>query len=687
MSSPSSILRRALLGRPVASSVRDAPRLGRWRALQATSSNALSSLAYAPDEIILTLVAAGGATLWLGPFVGWAVVAVMVLTVLAFRAAVVAVPQGGIHRMARIKLGPRSGVLAAAALLLDFVFTAAVSVAAFAHHLSALVPAVAGLTWLMAGAALVVVLLSALRGGAERSLLTPVVVTAFVALLAALVAVGLWQDGQGRLAPASTAGLTVADAGLGPAGGIATALLALRAFGAGSVLLTGVEVPLSVTHRMARPAVRTVRWVLAALALVVGVLTVGVMHLAQRTGAVVALDPSVLRRPDGSPLGPGEEPGPVLAQLADAVFGPGSPGAVAVIAVTCLLLLVAARGSFHSFPALASRLAEDGYLPRQLRVRGDRMVHTWGVLALGAGTLLLLVVFRARTALLVQLYVIGVLLAFTLALVGMVRLWRRRLAHTPGARARASVRVRYLVTAVGLAVTGLAGVVVLVTRFQQGAWVALLAILLGARHGPHPSPLPGRRRRARPRPPGRRAGPALPGARRGRGLHAEPARPAGPGLRPRHPPLLPRGGGRGHRPAGHRAGGGGLHPGPTARPADRGGRTLPGHRRPAGAPRALAAQPLPAGPRHGVHPRARGAARLAHAAAQPHRHAPDPAAAARGRCDGRLGPVADPRGGPAGRGPGGTGCCASHPPRSARFRALKAPAGRGVGPCGRYSEP
>ena len=479
MSSPSSILRRALLGRPVASSARDAPRLGRWRALQATSSNALSSLAYAPDEIILTLVAAGGATLWLGPFVGWAVVAVMVLTVLAFRAAVVAVPQGGIHRMARIKLGPRSGVLAAAALLLDFVFTAAVSVAAFAHHLSALVPAVAGLTWLVAGAALVVVLLSALRGGAERSLLTPVVVTAFVALLAALVAVGLWQDGQGRLAPASTAGLTVADAGLGPAGGIATALLALRAFGAGSVLLTGVEVPLSVTHRMARPAVRTVRWVLAALALVVGVLTVGVMHLAQRTGAVVALDPSVLRRPDGSPLGPGEEPGPVLAQLADAVFGPGSPGAVAVIAVTCLLLLVAARGSFHSFPALASRLAEDGYLPRQLRVRGDRMVHTWGVLALGAGTLLLLVVFRARTALLVQLYVIGVLLAFTLALVGMVRLWRRRLAHTPGARARASVRVRYLVTAVGLAVTGLAGVVVLVTRFQQGAWVALLAILLG----------------------------------------------------------------------------------------------------------------------------------------------------------------------------------------------------------------
>lgn len=480
MSSPSSILRRALLGRPVASSAHDAPRLGRWRALQATSSNALSSLAYAPDEIILTLVAAGGATLWLGPFVGWAVVAVMVLTVLAFRAAVVAVPQGGIHRMARTKLGPRSGVLAAAALLLDFVFTAAVSVAAFAHHVSVLVPAVDGLTWLVAGAALVLVLLSALRGDAGRGRVIPVVVTAFVVLLAALVAVGLWQDGQGRLAAASTAGLTVADAGLGPAGGLATALLALRAFSAGSVLLTGVEVPLSATHRMARPAVRTVRWVLAVLALVVGALTVGVMHLAQRTGAVVALDPAALRHPDGTPLAPGEEPGPVLGQLADAVFGAGSPGATAVIAVTCLLLLVAARGSFHSFPALASRLAAEGYLPRQLRVRGDRLVHTWGVLALGAGTLLLLAVFRARTALLVQLYVIGVLLAFTLALIGMVRLWRGKLAHTPGVRARASVRLRYLVTALGLAVTGLAAVVVLVTRFRQGAWVALLAILFGA---------------------------------------------------------------------------------------------------------------------------------------------------------------------------------------------------------------
>ncbi|MGC5047792.1 APC family permease [Micrococcus porci] len=480
MSTPPSSLRRLLLGRPVASGARPAPRRGRWFALPAAASNALSSLAYAPDEVILTLVASGTGALALGPLVGWAVVAVMVLIVLAFRAAVVAVPRGGIYRMARTTLGPRSGVVAAAALLLDFVFTAAVSVAAFAHHASALVPALRGHVGIVSAVALALVLVSALRGERGSGALVTVLVAAFVGLLGTLVAVGLWQSGQGTLAAAPSAGLHVDGAGLGPVGDAATALLALRAFSAGSVLLSGVEVPLSATDRMARPAVRTARWVLTVLAVVVGTLTVGVMHLAQRTGVVVALHPDRLRTADGAPLAPDTAPAPVVAQLAETVFGAGSPGAVATVAVTSLLLLVAARGAFRSFPTLTARLAEDGWLPRQLRVRGDRMVHTGGTLALAAATLLLLVLFRGRTALLVQLYVIGVLLAFALALVGMLRLWRLKLAHTPGARARASVRVKLVVTAVGLGATALAGVVVLVTRFAQGAWVALLAIGVSA---------------------------------------------------------------------------------------------------------------------------------------------------------------------------------------------------------------
>ena len=478
----SSLLRRGLLGRPVTSHAADEPRMNRWRALPVTSSNALSSLAYAPDEVILTLVAAGTSALALGPAVGWAVVAVMLLIVVSFRAAVAAVPHGGIYHMAGMKLGPRAGVVASAALLLDFVFTAAVSVAAFAHFVAALAPGLTvGSRVLVASAALVGVLLAALRGVRLSRWVLPVLVSVFVALTALLVLAGLWQEGRGLLGAAPTAGWTQEGAGVGgTVGTVATALLALRAFSAGSVLLTGVEVPVSSTRLMARPAVPTVRWVLTVMALTLGALTVGVMHLAQRTGVVVGLELENLRDAAGAEVTPDRAPAPVLAQLADTVYGPGSILSVATIAATALLLLFAAKSAFRSFPALAARVAEDGYLPRQLRVRSDRLVHTWSVLGMGAVALSLVVLFEARTALLVQLYVIGVLLAFTLAQAGMLRLWRRRLVHTPGSRARAAVRLRLIITAVAWVVTALAGVVVLVTRFTQGAWVALLAIVLGS---------------------------------------------------------------------------------------------------------------------------------------------------------------------------------------------------------------
>lgn len=478
----SSLLRRGLLGRPVTSHAADEPRMNRWRALPVTSSNALSSLAYAPDEVILTLVAAGTSALALGPAVGWAVVAVMLLIVVSFRAAVAAVPHGGIYHMAGMKLGPRAGVVASAALLLDFVFTAAVSVAAFAHFVAALAPGLTvGSRVLVASAALVGVLLAALRGVRLSRWVLPVLVSVFVALTALLVLAGLWQEGRGLLGAAPTAGWTQEGVGVGgTVGTVATALLALRAFSAGSVLLTGVEVPVSSTRLMARPAVPTVRWVLTVMALTLGALTVGVMHLAQRTGVVVGLELENLRDAAGAEVTPDRAPAPVLAQLADTVYGPGSILSVATIAATALLLLFAAKSAFRSFPALAARVAEDGYLPRQLRVRSDRLVHTWSVLGMGAVALSLVVLFEARTALLVQLYVIGVLLAFTLAQAGMLRLWRRRLVHTPGSRARAAVRLRLIITAVAWVVTALAGVVVLVTRFTQGAWVALLAIVLGS---------------------------------------------------------------------------------------------------------------------------------------------------------------------------------------------------------------
>lgn len=475
-----SSLRRLLVGRPVASGPGQRTRMHRTTALPVHSSNAFSSLAYAPDEVILTLVAAGAAGLALGPLVGIAVVAVMLLIVMAFRAAVVAVPRGGIYEMARTNLGPRSGVVASSALLLDLVFTVAVSLAAFAQYTVALFPSLRGQGLPVSLVTLVLLVLVCLRGVGRDRRITAVLVSAFVVLLAVTIAVGVVHDLTGGLARATTSGYTVVDAVGVPATTLGVGLLALRAFSAGSALLTGVEAPVGASEQVRRPAVAGVRWVLLVMAGTMAVLTLGVMYLAQRTGVVVALDYDLLRTPGGNPVPFELTPPPVVAQLAAAVFGRFSPWTTLVVASVAMLLLIAARAAFGSFPALTARLAEGGYLPRHLKSRGDRLVHSWSVVLLGLGAAILLLMFQARTAYLVQVYVIGVFLAFTLALAGMLRLWRRRLAHTPDTRGRAGVRLRLAITAAALAVTVLAGVVVLVTRFGSGAWVALLAILASA---------------------------------------------------------------------------------------------------------------------------------------------------------------------------------------------------------------
>lgn len=475
-----SSLRRLLVGRPVASAPGPHPRLPRAVALPVHSANAFSSLAYAPDEVVLTLVVAGAAGLALGPAVGLAVTAVMVLIVLAFRAAVAAVPRGGIYDMARRNLGPVSGVVASAALLLDLVFTVAVSLAAFAQYTLALVPALRGHQTAVASAALLALVLVCLRGAVRNGRTAAVLVTVSVVLLAVTVAVGVVQDLTGDLGRAPSAGYTVAGAAAAPATALGAGLLAVKAFAAGSALATGVEGPVAAVDQVRRPAVPGVRWMLLLMAGAMALLTLGVMHLTQRTGAVVALDPSLLRTPGGDPVPEQSAPPPVVAQLAAAVYGPEAVWTTAMVAAVAVLLLIAARAAFAAFPALTTRLAEEEYLPRQLAARGDRMVQSTAVLCLGVGAGMLLVLFDATTAQLVQVYVIGVFLAFALALAGMLRLWRRRLAQTPDTRGRAAVRLRLLLTGAALSVTVLAGLVVLLSRLRTGAWVALLAILVGA---------------------------------------------------------------------------------------------------------------------------------------------------------------------------------------------------------------
>lgn len=444
------------------------------------SANAFSSTSYAPDEILMTLALGGVALVALGPQIGLAVVAVMLLIVLSYRVSVRAYPRGGDYQIASANLGPRAGVTVAAAMMLDLVFTVAVSVAALAQYLIALVPALAGRELWIALGAVVALALANVRGAGRGRRSTAVLVYLFLGGMLALLVTGLVQENTGTLAPAASAGLTTVPepAFASGLGALALGVLVLRAFSSGSALATGVEVPVSNVASMAQPRIRTARFVMLVMGLLAAAMTFGVMHLAASTGVVVTLEPGLLRQADGSALPQGYVQNPVLAQLARAVFGEGTVPAMVLISSVVVLLAIAAQSAFSSFPDLVSRLATDGYLPRQLATRGDRLTFTRSILLLTLAALLLVAVFRAQTALLVQLYVIGVFLAFTLSQLGMVRHWRRTLVTTPGRQARTAVRTRLAVNSVGFAVTALVAIVVLTTRFVQGAWVALLAIAL-----------------------------------------------------------------------------------------------------------------------------------------------------------------------------------------------------------------
>lgn len=444
------------------------------------SANAFSSTSYAPDEILMTLALGGVALVALGPQIGLAVVAVMLLIVLSYRVSVRAYPRGGDYQIASANLGPRAGVTVAAAMMLDLVFTVAVSVAALAQYLIALVPALAGRELWIALGAVVALALANVRGAGRGRRSTAVLVYLFLGGMLALLVTGLVQENTGTLAPAASAGLTTVPepAFASGLGALALGVLVLRAFSSGSALATGVEVPVSNVASMAQPRIRTARFVMLVMGLLAAAMTFGVMHLAASTGVVVTLEPGSLRQADGSALPQGYVQNPVLAQLARAVFGEGTVPAMVLISSVVVLLAIAAQSAFSSFPDLVSRLATDGYLPRQLATRGDRLTFTRSILLLTLAALLLVAVFRAQTALLVQLYVIGVFLAFTLSQLGMVRHWRRTLVTTPGRQARTAVRTRLAVNSVGFAVTALVAIVVLTTRFVQGAWVALLAIAL-----------------------------------------------------------------------------------------------------------------------------------------------------------------------------------------------------------------
>ncbi|MBI9114207.1 APC family permease [Sanguibacter suaedae] len=474
--------KRLLLGRPVRSDRLGHTLLPKRIALPVFSSDALSSVAYAPDEILLTLAVAGFTATAVSPWVGLVVVVVLLTVVASYRQNVRAYPSGGgDYEVATVNLGANAGVGVASALLVDYVLTVAVSISAGAQYASSAIPVLRDHETAVAVGLVVVLTVANLRGVRESGRLFALPVYLFMAAIGSTAVVGFVRHLAGGLPPAESASFELVaqpgvDEGLV---GIAGAFLVARAFASGCSALTGVEAISNGVPAFKKPKSRNAATTLALLGLISAAMIMSILYLARVTGVRYAEDPHTQLTLDGAPLPSDHVQHPVISQLAESVFSGLPPAFYLVSAVTGLILVLAANTAFNGFPVLGSILAKDGYLPRQLHTRGDRLAFSNGIITLAASAMFLIVVFDAQVTRLIQLYIVGVFVSFTLSQLGMVKHWTSHLRTEAEPRERARMQRSRVINGIGLTMTASVLVIVLVTKFTHGAWVALLAMGLG----------------------------------------------------------------------------------------------------------------------------------------------------------------------------------------------------------------
>jgi amino acid transporter len=468
--------RRFLAGRPLRTEPQDRPVLPKRIALPVFASDALSSVAYAPDEILLTLAFAGLAAVTISPWVALAVVVVLVTVIASYRQNVHAYPSGaGDYEVATENLGRKAGLAVASALLVDYVLTVAVSISAASQYAAAAIPALRGFE--VQGAVAVVVLLAIanLRGLRATGPALTIPAYLFMAAIGTLAVAGFIQHLAGTLGQADSAALTIVPRSGFEEGltGLAGAFLVMRAFSHGCAALTGVEAVSRGVPSFARPRSRNAATTLLLLGAILATMMMSVVALARLTGVKVVESPARDLLRDGQPVGAEYHQDPVIGQLAATVFRDAPALTLLVTAVTALVLVVAANTAFTGFPGFGSVLARDGFLPRQLHTRGDRLVYSNGIVSLSVAAITLIIAFDAEVTRLIHLYIVGVFISFTLSQLGMVRHWTRQLRHEYTREVRMRMQRSRLINTLGLAMTGAVLVVVLLARARHGAWIAL----------------------------------------------------------------------------------------------------------------------------------------------------------------------------------------------------------------------
>ena len=437
--------RHVLFGRPLSNEEELEERLSKKKALPVFSSDVMSSVAYASEASLFTLLAAGTGNFWLLMPISIAIVGVLALVTISYRQTIRAYPNGGgSYIVARANLGPLPGLIAAAALLVDYVLTVAVSVSSGIQAVASAFPALFPLTVPLIVLAILLVMAANLRGLRESGTLFASPTYIFLGSMLLLLGVGIFQTLTGNaphvtgvtpaLVPPETFGL----------------LLVLRAFADGCSAMTGTEAVANGVPAFKPPEWKNAQTTMLTMSVLLGVMFLGTSFLAGVTGAI--------------PAASGES---VLSQIGRSVFGI-TPIYYVLQFATMGVLILAAQTSFADFPRVASILARDGYFPRQFAFRGERLAFNAGIVALAALSIVLVVAFNGRVELLIPLYAVGVFTAFTLSQSGMVRHW----LTARGSGWRRSI----FFNAIGAVATGIVTIVFAVAKFAQGAWIVLILV-------------------------------------------------------------------------------------------------------------------------------------------------------------------------------------------------------------------
>jgi amino acid transporter len=482
--------KRILFGRALRSDRLGETLLPKRIALPVFASDALSSVAYAPDEIFLTLSIGGMAAYAFSWQVALVVVVVMLTVVASYRQNVHAYPSGGgDYEVATVNLGRTAGIVVASALLVDYVLTVAVSISSGVQNAAAAIPALRGNEVLVAVAVVVVLTAANLRGVRESGKAFAVPTYAFMVGVLGMAGYGLFQEATGDLPQAPSAPYELAPNALFANGftGIAAAFLVLRAFSSGCAALTGVEAISNGVPAFRKPKSKNAATTLLLMGTLAITMLLSIVLLGNAMNLRYAEDPGQQLLLDGQPVGDSYVQETVIGQLSSSIFAHFPLGFYWVTAATGVVLVLAANTAFNGFPVLGSVLARDGFLPRQLYTRGDRLAFSNGIILLAALALVLIIAFDAQVTKLIQLYIVGVFVSFTLSQTGMVRHWTRLLRHETNARQRIRMIRSRAINGFGLVMTGCVLVVVLLTKFTHGAWIAIIAmavlfvIMLGIR--------------------------------------------------------------------------------------------------------------------------------------------------------------------------------------------------------------